>query len=149
MKQLLILAIATLVFCTSCEVKPQKITFGKDACHYCKMNIVDKQHAAEIVSDKGKIFKYDAAECMLKDTTNNAAQKVAFYMVMDYLQPGEMIDAKTATFLVSPNIPSPMGAFLSAFSSLDAATKLKQEKSGHLYSWDEIVKHINTHSVKL
>lgn len=79
------------------------------------MTIVDKQHAAELVSAKGKVFKYDAIECMINDLKKKKDLEIGLLFVNDYASPGTLIDAKIATFLISEQIKSPMGAFLSAF----------------------------------
>ena len=39
-------------FFSACSVEPVEINYGEDACEFCKMNIVDKQHAAELVTPK-------------------------------------------------------------------------------------------------
>ncbi|MFT5886709.1 MAG: copper chaperone NosL [Arcticibacterium sp.] len=122
----------------SCSIQSQEITYGKDACHFCKMNIVDQQHASEIVSKKGKVFKYDSIECLLQDEENNQTEKVALYLVMDYYKPNSFIDASKAIFLISENVPSPMGAYLSALSSKESADKLQADERGNLYTWEEI-----------
>lgn len=121
-----------------CSVQPQPIDFGKDACVYCKMNIVDAQHAAEIVTNKGKVFKYDAIECMLKDHENNNAQQTNMFLVCDYLMPGQFIDAETATYLVSEAIPSPMGEYLTAFSTATKAADFVLSDQDKTYTWEEI-----------
>ncbi len=41
------------LFFYSCSVEPSPINYGKEACNFCKMNIVDQQHGAEIVTKKG------------------------------------------------------------------------------------------------
>ena len=58
----LVLIISLLSACTPA---PKPIEYGSDMCHYCKMTIMDKQHAAELVTDKGKVFPFDAIECMI------------------------------------------------------------------------------------
>ena len=50
---------------TGCEVSPQPIDYGNEVCDFCKMTIVDTQHATEIVTKKGKTYKFDASECMV------------------------------------------------------------------------------------
>jgi len=131
-----------LILFSACTVEPQDINYGKDACSYCKMNIVDQQHAAEIVTKKGKVYKYDAIECMLQDEENNAEESTAFFLTMDYENPNNFLDAKAATYLISENIPSPMGANLSAFSAEDRAENIKAEKGGNVYSWTQIKEEI-------
>lgn len=123
---------------TACTPKEQPIQFGADACNYCKMNIVDKQHAAEIVTKKGKAFKYDAIECMLMDKEVKE-EDAAMYLVMDYNQPGTFINAVESYFLICEKIPSPMGAFLSAFKEEGPALSAKENAgTGDIYNWTGI-----------
>ena len=75
---LLISAAAVLII--GCEVKPQEIAYGQDACHFCKMTIVDRQHAAELVTVKGKAFKYDAIECMMNHLKRWNHPEVKFHL---------------------------------------------------------------------
>ena len=63
---------------------------------------------------------------------------MALFLVNDFDHPGELVDAKKATYLVSENIPSPMGAFLSAFSEQQAAQNTLDMNGGELYTWTEI-----------
>lgn len=142
MKHFIFLGIITVLL-VSCNVSPQKIEYGTDSCHYCNMTIVDRQHASQIVTTKGKAFKYDAIECMvhslqdeLKDT------EIALYLASDFDQPGQLLDATMATYLVSDQISSPMGANLSAFENEMAAQKAKEKFTGELFSWEEIQNHL-------
>lgn len=138
---LLFLAIATIF--TACSVEPVPIEYGQDACNFCKMNIVDRQHAAEIVTTKGKAFKYDAIECMMQDLKNWPEADIAFYLMTDYDTPGKLIDATKGNYLISEGIPSPMGANLTGFESLEKATQVHAEKGGELLNWMELKAKIN------
>ncbi len=131
------------LFAVSCSVEPVPIHYGQDACHFCEMNIVDRQHSAEIVTTKGKAYKYDAIECLLRDRKNWKEEDIAITLVADYSNPGEMIAADKATYLVCENIPSPMGANLSAFATKEKAESTQKEKGGNLFSWDEMKKRIH------
>lgn len=126
----------------ACSPKPQAINYGSDECDFCRMTIVDQQHAAEVVTTKGKAFKFDAIECMINYTNQKEADEFSLYLVNDYLAPGELIDANTSTFLISENIPSPMGAYLSAFADADKAGTTQAEQGGELYNWNEIKTHL-------
>ncbi len=129
----------TLVILTiSCKVEPEKINFGADSCHFCKMTIVDQQHASQFVTAKGKQFKFDAIECMLNELSEKGTSDITIFLVADYANPGTMTDAKTATYLISQEIKSPMGAFLSAFSSEILAKETQQKVGGDVYSWSAI-----------
>ena len=127
----------------SCTVQPQKIEYGKDACHFCRMNIVDQQHAAQLVTKKGKAFKFDATECMINYLKEADTEEVALLLVADYNNPRNLIDANLATFIISENIPSPMGEFLTAVSTKEEALTLKKTKEGDIYTWDKLLIHFN------
>ena len=131
-----------LLFVFSCQVKPSPINYGHDGCDFCRMTIVDKVHAAELVTNKGKVYKFDATECMINFLDEFDTQEVALYLSNDYSHPEVLIDATKATFLISENVPSPMGAFLSAFSSKVEAEKVQAEKEGHLFTWEELKVHL-------
>lgn len=137
LKYLSIIILLLLFF--GCNVKPQAIDYGNDGCYFCKMTIVDKLHAAEIVTKKGKIYKFDATECMVSFMTEFDTSEIALYMSNNYSEPEKLINATKATFLISENIPSPMGAFLSAFKNKENAIKMQSEKGGTLYTWNELI----------
>jgi copper chaperone NosL len=65
-----------------------------------------------------------------------------FYLTANFDRPGEMMDAHSATFLVSDEIPSPMGANLSAFENEAQAQKAQDKFTGKLFTWEEIQKHL-------
>lgn len=130
-----------LLILFNCNVSPQAIDYGNEACHFCKMTIVDKQHAAEIVTQKGKAYKFDATECMINFLEEFDSSTVKLFLSNDYSKPEILIDATKATFLISEQIPSPMGAYLSAFKDNQVAMNIQNEKGGTLYSWEELLNH--------
>ena len=135
--------IVLLLLFTNCNVKPKPIDYGNDGCHFCSMTIVDKVHAAEIVTKKGKVYKFDATECMVNFIADFDASEIELHLSNNYTEPETLIDATRATFLISENIPSPMGAFLSAFKNKADAKKFQDEKGGELYSWTQLLSHLN------
>lgn len=142
MKQFIFLSIISLIF-ASCNVEPQPINYGSDACHFCEMTIVDQRHASQVVTEKGKAYKFDAIECMvhsLQDEFENT--EISLYLVTDLNQPTVLIDATKASYLVSENLRSPMGANLSAFLNDTSAKKAQEEFTGKLFSWKEIQEHL-------
>lgn len=134
----LILLLSSLFILSSCSIEHSPINYGKDACNFCKMNIVDNQHAAEIVTNKGKPFKYDAIECMVEELKERDENEIALFLITDYSAPGKLVDARKATYLISENIPSPMGANLSGFESNKKAKEFLDKNGGKIYSWAEL-----------
>ncbi|MBL1281540.1 MAG: nitrous oxide reductase accessory protein NosL [Fluviicola sp.] len=128
-----------VVVMQSCSVEPQVINFGKVHCHHCDMTVVDKSHAAEYVTKKGKAYFFDAAECLvMKINDEDNENDLAFILVSDFTNPGNLIDAIKANFVVSEAIKSPMGANLSSFSSTEDAQKIIDDNDGEMFTWNEI-----------
>lgn len=63
---------------------------------------------------------------------------MAFLLVTPFTNPGELVSVNSSTFLISKNIPSPMGAFLSAYPSLESAKEMQRERDGTLFNWEEL-----------
>ncbi|TVZ27544.1 copper chaperone NosL [Gillisia sp. Hel_I_86] len=137
MKSPIYLVIVALLL-ISCEISPQPINYGNEACEFCRMTIVDKQHAGQLVNSKGKAYNFDAIECMINYTEENKGTSHELYLINDFENPGVLINAKTATYLVSPQLPSPMGANLSGFASEGDAKRAKNQYGGELYNWEAI-----------
>ena len=132
------IGVVILLLTISCKVEPQAIEYGKDQCNFCKMNVVDKTHSAQYVTKKGKQFKFDAIECMINDLNEKEEGDIALLLVANYGNPGEMIDATSAIYLISKEIKSPMGANLSAFFLKNKAEELQQKHGGETYDWDTL-----------
>ncbi len=145
MKQLTKFGLIPLLFLAllSCSVEPAEIEYGKDQCDFCVMNIVDKTHAAQFVTKKGKQFKFDAIECMMRDMKTRNPEDLEIILVADYSNPGKMIPVESAGYLISKEIKSPMGANLSALPSVEKATELQSIHQGKVYTWETLVQRFN------
>lgn len=138
-----VVAIFGLASLMGCSIKPQEINYGADGCHFCRMTIVDAQHAAQLVTDKGKVYKFDAIECMVNYQRELDSNTIALSLCNHYTEPKELINVSEATFLISEGIPSPMGAYLTAFSSKGLAEAEKSRFGGSVYTWNELLKELN------
>jgi len=134
--------VMTLAFLSSCITGPQAIDYGNDGCHFCRMTIVDKIHGAELITDKGKVFKFDATECMLHYLNENTALPIGSLLTNYYEAPIAFVETKEATFLICEKLPSPMGANLTAFKTKESAEKVMEEQGGKLYTWDALKMHL-------
>lgn len=133
-----IYSILLIFLMAGCQVAPQKINYGHEGCAYCKMTIVDGKYASQLVASTGKAYNFDAIECMINFRKNNPDKNFSLFLVSDYKNPGKLIDASNASFLISDEISSPMGANLAAFNSLPEAQKTKNLFGGDIYGWDQI-----------
>lgn len=126
------------VLLLGCNVAPEEINYGSDACHYCKMNIVDDRFASELVTTKGKVYKFDAVECMINFTRDGGTDEIALTLVTTYDRHGELYDATQAVYVRSPKMPSPMGMYITPFRSDEKADEARNANGGNILSWDEL-----------
>ena len=136
MKKIIIIVFSILIF-IGCKIEPKEINFGLDACHFCKMTIVDKPFASEIVSTKGKVYVYDAIECMIKNQKVENLE-AALFLVYDYENATDFIDATQSHYVISEQIYSPMGENLGAFQTKASAEKFVKNNGGIQFNWAEI-----------
>jgi copper chaperone NosL len=139
-KPVLVLVLSISISFIACKVEPEIIHFGEDQCYSCKMMIVDNRFGGELVSKKGRIIKFDAMECLIEHINKTGEEDHKFIMAIDYANPGTLIDARKATFYISQDIPSPMGANLSVYSSETPSISIIKSSKGDFYNWIEVKK---------
>lgn len=112
-----LLFLSLILLTTSCQVAPEPLKVGTDACSFCKMGVASTHFGAELVTKKGKIYKFDDMHCLvgfLKDKTVNIVDVRNMYIV-DYEEPHGLIDLQKAFLLESENLRSPMGSNIAGF----------------------------------
>jgi copper chaperone NosL len=129
-------AAAAAAMLASCSAGPQPITYSKDQCAYCEMSISDQRFGSELVTDKGKVYKFDSIECMADYA--NEEEPTGNYYVTCFDQPGELQEAQSCFYVISREIPSPMGGFLSAYNSRAKAETTLEKAGGEQLTWDEL-----------
>lgn len=136
----LIILLSLLVI--SCSRKPEQINYGQDVCDLCKMNITDNKFAAELVTAKGKVYKFDSIECLFqfKNLVLDEKQKIHSEWVNDFSNPGELIDLTKAYFLLSEYFRSPMGLNVLSFSSHNKLVEIQSKYGGKELKYDEVLK---------
>ena len=102
------------------------------------MTIVDPGFGAEVVTQKGKAYKFDAIECMMNHLKEKGDGDISLFLCNVLIEPGTLHDATRLTFLKAESIPSPMGAFLSAFPTEEEARKTLDAEEGTFYDWDAL-----------
>lgn len=125
----------------ACEQKPEAIKYGDDECELCRMRVMDDKYGAELVTDKGKVYKYDSIECLIGYALNKnlIGEQNHLMLVSDYSKPGELVDAKKSFYVHNNNFRSPMGLNVSAFLNESEQQKFLAENSGEKLNWIEVV----------
>ncbi|MBN8575529.1 MAG: nitrous oxide reductase accessory protein NosL [Cytophagales bacterium] len=123
-----------------CTVQPEPLVFGKDMCYTCKMTLVDRKFGAELVTKKGKVYKFDDLNCMLNFYNSGyvETEEFKFIQVVDFSKPEKLIEAQHAWYLKSANLRTPMASEVAAFENEQVIQPLKKEWNGVLMSWGEI-----------
>ncbi|MEO5600870.1 MAG: nitrous oxide reductase accessory protein NosL [Cyclobacteriaceae bacterium] len=136
-----IIAVFLLMSLMACKVEPEPLQYGQDACHTCKMNLVDKKFGAELVSKKGKVYKFDDVNCMLTyyHSVEVSPEDFAYKLVVDFAQPAKFVEAPDAFYLKSSAIKSPMASQVAAFENKAAMTDFQKEVNGIYLVWGELV----------
>lgn len=141
MKKIILILIVFIL--SDCSNKSEPINYGYDSCDKCRMQIVDRKYGTELVTSKGKIYKFDSIECLVFFTENSIDDENFFTLVTDYLNNNELINSKKAFYLQSENLRSPMGLNITAFSSQSDLKKFKEKYEGKELSWKEIIEYVN------
>ena len=125
----------------SCNVAPEPLQYGKDSCHTCKMTLMDKRFGAELVTQKGKVYKFDDVNCMLNfyNSEGNSPEVFSYKLVVDFTHPAKLINAADAFYLKSPEIKSPMASQVAAFEKKESMEDFKKQLSGIYLVWGELV----------
>lgn len=126
----------------ACSNGPKEINYNKDECAHCMMTITDPKFGSELITDKGKIFKFDSIECMASFILLKHEWKVESLWISDYSQPNNLIDAKEAYYIVSEKIESPMGMNLSGVKSKNDLEKIFSETGGRKLKWENVLAYV-------
>jgi copper chaperone NosL len=121
------LTVSSLLFLMSCSSEIEPINYGKEACQFCKMTIVDAKFGTEIITKKGKVYKFDDLHCLvhyMKENKINEAD-LAHIVVSDFKNEGSFLPVYKAYFVKSDQFKSPMRGDIAAFKSEDVADKTK------------------------
>jgi len=135
-----IAAVLLCLFMFACSVEPEPLQYGKDACHHCKMTLMDNKFGAEIVTTKGKIFKFDDTNCLIDFTKSGQIQSkdIGQCLITDFSSPGVLIDAQTAFYVKSEQIKSPMASNIAAFQNKTNLDSHNDSWKGQELSWSDL-----------
>jgi copper chaperone NosL len=104
------------------------------------MRIADPRFGSELVTVRGKVYKFDSVECLVAFSKRGdvAAADVHSLWVSDFANPGRLIDARSARYLRSDEIHSPMGLNALAFGAPADLEAARRQHQGEILSWEEL-----------
>lgn len=126
----------------SCNTTPGPLKLGIDNCYSCKMTISDVKFGAEIVTNKGKQFKFDDVHCLIGYLKTNGLQQGAIkdIYITDFTGNHNLINVKQALLFKSDALRSPMGGNIAAFENVDSLKFIQQHYQGAVVNWNELIK---------
>jgi copper chaperone NosL len=129
-----------IVFFMACSTEPRPLAYGTDACHACKMILMDKKFGGEIVTKKGKIYVFDDTNCMVNFLTSSEleGEEIANTLIADYAQTEKLIPVEHTFFLKSDTIRSPMNSGIAAFGSETSMNEYKKKWKAIYLGWGEV-----------
>ena len=139
-KKGLVISLASLLVLGSCSSGPQAITPGVDNCYFCKMTVSDARFGAEVITKKGKVYKFDDMHCLLSFLRSGMIEKeqVKDVYVTNYSAGHRLINAKDAMMLKADELRSPMGGNIAAFDNNDSMAAVIKKFQGYTVNWNEL-----------
>ena len=138
-KTLFATALISVILLQACSRSFEPINYGSDACAHCRMTIMDERYGAELVDQKGKVFKFDDIVCLKQFVSAQQPSGESLLFVEDYLQTNQgMLDARTAVYLHHPFFRSPMNGSIAAFASDSEAKALADSLQAQSTTWEQI-----------
>jgi copper chaperone NosL len=141
LKTLKVLLIGLSGFVSACSFDTEPIRYGQDICSFCKMTVMDKKFGCEIVTSKGKVFKFDDLSCMIKymKTAQLHEADCKHVVINSYENPGEFIAYNQALFVKTVNLQSPMLGNVAAFEKeISAMSFVKTDSTAKNITWTEL-----------
>ena len=130
----------TLMGVTSCspgEPEPVEIVLNEENCSFCRMAVSQREFAAEVVTVSGSLDTFDDIGCLVKWMKEHQPAASAGVFVVDF-DDGSWIGARTAAYLHSEDLPTPMSSGLAAFKGRASAEAAVEKLGGRVLGWREL-----------
>jgi copper chaperone NosL len=107
------------------------------------MKIVDPKFGGELVTKKGRIYKFDAVECLISYLDQSNDTEYAHVLAIAYDLPQKLFHVNELNFEIDSVYNSPMGMNLAAFGNPENG------KGKALMNWESIQKEITASDFQL
>jgi len=121
---------------------PVPVKPGVDNCTFCQMTVTDLRYVSEIVTKKGKVFKFDDPGCLISYLHSNeiTQPEVGDIYFADFTNGHPFIKANEAVFFHSDSLHTPMNGNIAAFSKEEAVKEIMKNYQGKVMQWSDINK---------
>ncbi len=133
----LFLFASIMISCNSSE--PEPITLHKDKCDHCQMTIASGRFSAEVITKKGRVYKFDDLFCMTGYVNDKGQDQFKAFYIDDYTKTSKLIDATKAFYVHSESINSPMHGNTAAFEQESAANDFAKKSNSSVINWNSVI----------
>lgn len=104
------------------------------------MPVADAKFGAEIITVKGKLYKFDDIGCMINflKIGLGADERTKNILAVNYTGKQYFLDVNKSFFLLSENLRSPMNSGIAAFESNSEAATFLKEFPGEILTWNQL-----------
>jgi len=128
----------SFIFLSCNSYVPKPIKINSDSCDFCKMTISNTKFASQLITEKGRCYKFDDVLCMVKYAKANTTVKIKSFFVTNYSNEKQFIPVENAFYLKGGTINSPMRGNIMAFDSKESAITYQSKFSAEITNWTSI-----------
>jgi len=134
----------------SCEPTVKAINYGHDGCSYCRMTIVEEGYGAELLTKKGKSFKFDSVECLAAFVIKGevSPENTHGLYFTDFEDAGNLYPMEELIFVRASKLKSPMGLNLSAYRTSGTAANVAELYFGETMTWPQVKNYVENSWLK-
>ncbi|HEX7572021.1 MAG TPA: nitrous oxide reductase accessory protein NosL [Bacteroidota bacterium] len=118
-----------------------RVRYLKSECDYCRMLFQDRAFGVQMQLENDSIRVFDDPECLAAYLITNRfpGARIKRIWTVDYSSPTSLVDARSAIFIRSNNVLSPMGANIAGFGSKAEADSAFARIGGERMDWQGVV----------
>ena len=114
------------------------------------MSIVEEHYGSELLTKKGKSYKFDSIECLaafvIKDQV--VTEKIHGLYFTDFEDAGKLYPLHEMIFVQAKKLKSPIGLNLSAFRTQKTADDVALLYFGEIMTWEQVQSFVETSWLK-
>jgi len=137
-KSLLIVVLGSILLFSCVSKTAQPIQLNVDNCDFCKMTITNAHFATQLITEKGRCYKFDDVMCMIQYSKIDETTKNATFYVTNFANENQFIAAEKAYYLQGGTINSPMRGNTIALSTGLEVTSYQKKFNAQTTTWNKI-----------
>ncbi len=124
----------------SCSAQPVELKMGVDACDFCKMTLSDPRFGGELITIKGRVYRFDDTHCLSSFISAKSVptSDIKTIWLCDFSNKGQLVATDQAILLKSEKLLSPMSGNTAAFASRQDMETARKTYPGEELSWKAI-----------